>query len=186
MDILAAIKARKSVRDWEDRPVPDSAIRGILEAGQYAPSPQDSQPWSFIVVGDKSAIEGFHAVHGSFLGKAPLVIVVTVDQTLATDAWLHEHGQYVYGGACALENMWLATEALGLGACWVTLDDATTRTQLGVPESHAIIGSLAVGYPTERAERYQGAYRKPLETMTYAGRFGEKWTGAAESDDQSE
>lgn len=180
MDILTALKSRKSVRDWEDRPVPDDVVREILEAGRYAPSPQDSQPWSFIVVRDKSAIAGFHAVHGSFLSKAPLVIIVTIDQSLATDTWLHEHGQYVYGGACALENMWLATEALGFGACWVTLDDATTRGQLAIPENHAIIGGLAIGYPTEQAKKYHGAYRKPLADLVYMDRFGKRWDAAAD------
>lgn len=151
MDVIQTITARHSVRDWSDRTVPADVITSILDAGRHSPSPLNSQPWHFIVVRKAETIERLmkHAHHGSFLSKADTVIVVTVDQKAKVDEWLFDHEQHLYSGACALYNMWLASVSLGLGSCWVTMDEDKTAEILAIPGNQKVIGSLATGYPKE-------------------------------------
>jgi nitroreductase len=115
-----------------------------------------------------------HARHGSFLSKAKAVVAVTVTTEAKVDAWLAEHDQPVLAGACAIQNMWLAAWDLGLGACWVTLDRATTRKALSIPSTMRILGSLALGYPTAEELAKPRKERRALAEMLSFETFGEK------------
>ncbi len=115
-----------------------------------------------------------HAHHGSFLTKANVVIVVTVDKNAKVDEWLSEHEQHVFSGACAIENMWLAAWDLGLGGCWVTLDGKTAKEMLNIPDDHILLGSLALGYQAETQKIHQESDRRPLAEMVSYELFGNR------------
>lgn len=176
MKTLDAIKTRRAVRNWTTQDIPDNLLLQILEAGRWAPSPLNSHPWSFIVIKKKEAIQQLmpQAHHGSFLTRANVVIAVTVDKKAKVDTWLSEHEQHIYSGACAIENMWLAAWDLGLGGCWVTLDEKTTREMLRIPETQVLLGSLALGYPAESPNSHQESDRRPLSEMVSYELFGNK------------
>lgn len=175
MDIISFIKSRRSVRSWTDQHVPDDLLKNILEAGRFSPSPLNSQPWHFIVIRTKETIKNLmsEAKHGPFLQSADVVIVVTIEKLARVDEWLSEHKQHIYSGACAMENMWLATSALNLGCCWVSVDDAATRKVLSIPDSQEILGSLAIGYPKTTPKEHMESDRKFLQEIVFYEKFGQ-------------
>jgi len=167
MDTLTAIKTRRATRNWMDKDVPKNVLLQILDAGRWAPSPLNSQPWHFIVIRNKNTIMTLtlQAHHGSFLNKANVIVAVTVDKQAKVDQWLSEHEQHIYSGVCAMQNMWLASWVLGLGVCWVTLDEKTTREVLQIPDDQIFLGSLALGYPATPPKPHQESDRRPLSEM---------------------
>lgn len=175
MQTIEAIKTRRAVRGWSDKEVADDTLQQILDAGRYAPSPLNSQPWHFTVIRNTDTIKKLmeKANHGSFLTAAKVVIVVTVSQEAKVDQWLSEHDQHIYSGVCAMENMWLAAWDMRLGVCWVTVDEKTTRELLGLPDNHKLLGSLALGYQTSPARPHMEQDRKPLSKMVSYEKFGE-------------
>jgi nitroreductase len=174
METLQAILTRRAVRKWTDQPVPDDLLLKILNAGRYSPSPLNSQAWHYTVVRNRDTIDALMkmAHHGSFLSLANVVIVVTVSKDAKVDGWLAEHEQHILSGACSMENMWLAAWDAGLGACWVTLDDATTRSLLAIPDNHKLLGSIALGYAADTPKAHDDAKdRRPLEEMVSYEKF---------------
>ncbi len=173
METLVTIKTRRAVRGWNEEDVADDTLQQILEAGRYAPSPLNSQPWHFTVIRNADTIKKLmeHAHHGSFLSLAKVVIVVTVEKQAKVDEWLSEHEQHIYSGVCAMENMWLAACDLGLGVCWVTVNENTTRELLSIPDNHKLLGSLALGHSASPARPHTEKDRKPLSTMVSYEKF---------------
>ncbi len=174
MNTLDAIKTRRAVRSWTDQAVTDEQLTQILEAGRFAPSPLNSHPWHFTVLRSKKTMQQLmpDAKHGGFVTQANVVIVVTVDTKAKVDIWLSEHAQHIYSGACAIQNMWLAAWDMGLGACWVTLDEKATRKVLQIPDDQVIIGSLALGYPKELPSPHIESDRRPLSEMVFYEKYG--------------
>lgn len=173
MNTINAIKTRRAVRDWTDQEISAESLQTILEAGRWAPSPLNSHPWHFTVIKNNETLAKLspQAHHGPFLSKANLAIVVTVDKNAKVDEWLSEHEQHLYSGACAIENMWFAAWDLGLGGCWITLDDKITRSLLAIPDNHVLLGSLALGYPKQAPNSHQEEDRRPLAQMVSYERF---------------
>ncbi|WP_207385705.1 nitroreductase family protein, partial [Legionella israelensis] len=110
MELFEAIKRRRAVRQFSDKPLNKETIEKILQAGQYAPSPLNSQPWHFTLIRNKDTLKTLSkkAQHASFLSQAQLLIIVTVDTGVDIDKWLKKHNQQLYSGAAAMQNMWLA------------------------------------------------------------------------------
>lgn len=173
MNTLEAIKTRRAVRAWLDKNIPEDILHSILEAGRWAPSPLNSHPWQFIVIRNKATFGVLQdkANHGSFLSGANVVIVVVVDKNAKVDSWLAGLKQHIFSGVCALENMWLAAWDLGLGGCWVSLNEQTTRQVLSIPDTYELIGSLALGYPAEVAKLHEESDRRPLSEMVSNEKF---------------
>ncbi|MCP0913676.1 DUF3330 domain-containing protein [Legionella sp. 27cVA30] len=173
MDILGLIKQRRAVRAYSGKKVHEKDIESILKAGQYAPSPLNSQPWHFTLIKNRENLRALaeKTRHASFLSHAQLLILVTVDTEINIDPWLKQHNQHIYSAAAAMQNMWLAAQALGIGCCWVTLDDVFTRERIALPKEHALIGGLALGYPQERLKPHAEEDRKPLSQLTSFEQF---------------
>lgn len=180
MDMLELIKSRRAVRIFNPKELDDQTIEKILEAGRYAPSPLNSQPWHFTLIRNKENLEllASAAKHASFLAKATLLIIVSVNQEATLDDWLIQHNQHVYSGAAAMQNMWLAAWSLDIGCCWVTLDETTTRKLISIPKDQALIGALALGYMDDNARKlHEEGDRKPLSLMTSFEQFGKSDRG---------
>lgn len=168
MNILELIKQRRAVRAYTDKALKEKDIETILQAGQYAPSPLNSQPWHFTLIRNKETLNTLaeKAQHASFLSQAQLLIIVTVDTGIEIDQWLKQHNQHLYSGAAAMQNMWLAAVALDMGSCWVTLDEAFTKAQISIPKEQTLIGGLALGYPKEPLKEHADEDRKALPLST--------------------
>jgi len=172
--VLHAIKERRSITQFKPGPIHDEKLESILEAGRWAPSWTNSQPWKFIVVKDEETkqklTETAVTITGMGIEEAPLVIVVVTD--IKSDPY-----HYVEDAAAATQNMALAAHSLGLNSFWVGVFDISgekgasedqIRKILEIPESYRVISMLPIGI---------GAFspiknRKPLSEIVYRESFG--------------
>ncbi|HDM45235.1 MAG TPA: nitroreductase family protein, partial [Candidatus Bathyarchaeota archaeon] len=123
MEVFEAIKGRRSVRAFLQKPVPDSLVKKVLESAIYAPSAGNIQPWEFIIVREQRTKERLAeaALGQYFIAEAPVVIVVCANQKLSGRGYgLRGSTLYcIQDTAAATQNILLSVHALGLGACWV-------------------------------------------------------------------
>lgn len=143
MDTLEALRTRRSIRRYTGEAIPKADLETIVDAGHLAATGSNRQPWEFIVVTSRTMIEQFKAA-GPWMEKAGAVIVVVMDP--ASRWWTED-------GAAAIENMLLASTALGYGACWVEGDALPLETQfktlLGVPAEKHVMALIPVGVAAE-------------------------------------
>lgn len=165
MDVLEAIKTRRSIRKYEKRPVPEELLEKILEAGRWAPSASNAQPWNFIVLRDEGIRKDVARVstYGKFLAEAPLGIAVVVDPQASTHP--------VEDGAIATQNMLLAAHALGLGTCWIGSYESDYEEKvkkiLGIPENKRLLSLISVGFPAESRKSEREELREIVFTDCY-------------------
>ena len=130
MDVYQCIKTRRTVREFKPDPVPQPLIWKILQAGRWAPSSSDSQPWHFIVIQDRNTLAalGEIATQGRFIGQARLAIAIAMDNAPRPQL---DAGR-------ALQQMELMAWSEGLGSCFVGLRVAEQRQRamelLGIPQ----------------------------------------------------
>ncbi|MEW6754349.1 MAG: nitroreductase family protein [Candidatus Latescibacterota bacterium] len=159
MDALEAIHTRRSIREYQDRPVPDELVEQILHAAMMAPSAGNARPWQFVVITDpqlKAQIPRIHP-HASMAAQAPVSVLVCGDPDLEKYP-----GNWVADCSAATQNLLLAAHALGLGSVWTGVYPekdrmAAFRALLGLPARLIPLALLPVGYPAEpsgRAERF--------------------------------
>jgi len=160
-EVLEAIKSRRTIRRFKPNPIDEEKLHMILEAGRWAPSFSNLQPWRFIVIKDqglKDALDKAARESVLHLGinEAPVVILVCVDRRIDP---LHA----IETGAAATQNMTLAAHSLGLGAVWIgiwgTEAEAAIQKIFKLSETTRVVSLLPIGDP---AESPQGD-RKPLE-----------------------
>lgn len=167
MDVMEAIRKRRSVRRYREDPVTDEDVREVLTAGVWAPSAGNAQPWRFLVVRERGLREGLvAAAHGQrFLAEVPVVIVVCADLARARRAY-GERGATLYclqDTAAAIQNMLLAATARGLGTCWVgAFDEGKATEVLALPAGLRPVALIALGRPRETPEPLG---RRPLSEV---------------------
>ena len=132
MDVFEAIRQRRSIRAYEDRPVEEDTLRKVLDAGRLAPSASNRQDWLFVVVRDPAmrAQVAKAANNQPAVAQAPVVIVVCATDThYAMPSGLRIAA---VDSAIAVDHMTLAAVALGLGTCWIGAfdPDATARARI--------------------------------------------------------
>ena len=175
--VLEAIKNRRSVPRFESTPVEKEKVEAILEAGQWAPSWLNKQPWSFIVITDKGIKEKLSEVVPTVLKEglkeAPACIAVTVDTS-------EDPYHFIEDGATATQNMALAAHSLGLYSYWIGIFDlenqrksseALVKKILEIPETHRVISILPIGYTRYKIPKKE---RKTLYQLVYKNKFGER------------
>lgn len=148
MDVMEAIRTRRSVRGYEDRPVEDEKLMAVLEAGRLAPSAKNLQEWRFVVVRDAATRQKLVKVarDQAFVGEAPVVIACCAD----TDEHVMRCGQLCYpiDVAIAIDHMTLAAVELGLGTCWIgSFYEDQAKQVLGIPPEIHVVELLTLGYP---------------------------------------
>ncbi len=166
MEILEPIRTRRSIRKYKSEPVPEGELEKILNAGRWAPSASNSQPWKFIVLRDAEVRESVAQLLplGKFLAGAPLGIAIVSDR--------RESPRTVEDGSLATYSMLLAAHSLGLGTCWLapSVNEGKLKELLGIPEEARLISVISVGYPDEA----RTMTRKELEDITFTNRYGNK------------
>lgn len=154
MDVIEAIKKRRSIRKFKSTPVPDEMIQTILECGRLAPSAGNRQPWVFVVVKDQAIKDKLVEASGKqmFLGEAPVVIVVLSDAEIS-GARYEDRGRtlyYIQDAAAAATNMILAATSLGLATVWVgAFKESMVREALDLPSNLRPLTMIPVGYPDQ-------------------------------------
>ena len=161
MDALDAIRKRRSIRRYTGEPIPREDLETIVDAGRLATTGGNKQPWTFIVVTDKSMIDKLK-VAAAWMDKAAAIIVVVLDAS--TRWWLED-------GSAAIENMLIAATAMGYGSCWLegnTLPlEEEFKELLGVPKEKRLLTLIPLGVPAE----WPTKDKKPLEEVLHWERF---------------
>ncbi|NOZ19930.1 MAG: nitroreductase [Planctomycetes bacterium] len=148
MDVMEAIRTRRSVRGYLDKPVEDEKLNAVLEAARLAPSARNSQDWKFVVVrGAERRQKIMAAAKGQvFVGQAPVVIACCAMDAERVMSCGQKAGPI--NVAIAVDHMTLAAVELGLGTCWVcAFDEAPVKEILGIPDGPRVIALLTLGYP---------------------------------------
>lgn len=156
------IRARRSIRKYQPRPVEKEKVELLIEAALRAPSSRGYQPWQFVVVTDPEKLARLAGAkpHGSsFLKEAPLAFVVCA-ATAKSDVWVED-------ASIAAIFLHLAAADIGLGSCWIQVrlrdhDAQQSATDyvaglLGLPEGMAVEAIVAVGYPSEDKKPHPAA-----------------------------
>ena len=160
MDFMDIIKGRRSIRKYLSTEVEKEKVNQILEAGQWAPSASNKQPWHFIVIREEQMRKKLADIHpyGKFMAESPVVIVILGDPGI--------HPRYHLADPHnAVQNMILTAYQLGLGTCWMGVRDTgiepVFRELLKIPNDYRVICSISVGYHDIKPTRT----RKPLEDI---------------------
>jgi nitroreductase len=169
MDVIKAIRERRSIRKYKPTEVSEESIDIILQAGRWAPSASNRQPWHFIVVRDSALRKKLADAHGygRFMKESPVVIVVLGDPK--------KHPRYHLADPHnAVMNMLLAAQHEGLNSCWMGVRDTDIepkfRELLCIPEDLRVICSVAIGY----GDQERTSTRFPLEDIVSWEKFGNK------------
>jgi nitroreductase len=143
MDALEAIRTRRSIRRYTGEKIPRADLEKIVDAARLAPTGNNKQPWDFIVVTDQAMIDRLK-IASQWMDKAGAIIAVVMDPS---SRW------WVEDASAAVENMLLASTALGYGACWLegyTLPrEEEFKKLLDIPASKRLITLVPVGVPAE-------------------------------------
>jgi nitroreductase len=151
LDILEVIKTRRSIRNFEETAIPDALLENVLEAGRWAPSGLNNQPWRFAVVRNPAIrLEISGLTHYSGIVKnAPALIAVF----LAGEDCYNRTKDVQAIGAC-IQNMLLEAHSVGLGCVWlgeIIKSGAEIRKILGLEEdSLELMAVIALGFPRKK------------------------------------
>ena len=175
MDAYLALVAKREVREYADRPVPESVLTQILQAGRATGSSKNTQPWRFVVLKER---EHRHDLANSMMAPRNLdrcavaIAVVLLNERLRFDA-----------GRVA-QNMMVAAWALGVGSCPNSVrpdEHDRVRQDLGAPAEAAIATIITLGYPAPGQPRPRPKAvgerivaklnRLPLEELVHRERF---------------
>jgi len=165
MDVLEAIRSRRSIRKFRPEPIPDEKLKMILEAGRLAPSAGNRQPWLFIVVKDPERKRSLAkaADNQTFIADADVIIVALGDPN-ASPRWFERDPMI------AVEHMVLAATGLGYGTCWIgAFNEKEVKNLLKIPKKLKVIALLPIGFPDETPAPKE---RKPLEEIVFLDEFG--------------
>jgi nitroreductase len=171
--VFAAIRFRRSVRDYDPRPIEDWKLQVILEAARLAPSSTNSEPWRLVVVKDAGTRETIAgavprgiAKH-SWLKDAPVIIVLcTVPVPLQKAAQLIGKDYHLVDMGIIGEHVVLTAADLGIGSCWVGwIDKKSIAKLLQIPWE--IVTLISLGYPKNQVDmealREQNSMAEPTQ-----------------------
>ncbi|AQU03027.1 MAG: nitroreductase family protein [Dehalococcoides mccartyi] len=147
MDTLEAIFSRRSTRHYQNGDVSPSELDTLLRAGMAAPSAGNQQVWHFVVIDERRILDKIPDIHpySKMLKEAPMAIMVCADTSAET-----KPGYWIQDCAAASQNILLAAEALGLGACWLGLHPREERKEgisqlLNLPANISPLSLIAIG-----------------------------------------
>ncbi len=186
MEVIEAIKTRRSIRQYKPDPVDDKTLQTILESARWAPSWKNTQCWRFIVVHD-SGIKA--AIANCLIGRppienggsnairqAPVLIVACAElgkSGLNAGVFATNKGDwYMFDTALAMQNLVLTAQALGLGTVHIGLFDAIKVAEIPeVPEDFCVVSMTPLGYPDQEPRTPP---RKELSEIVFKNTFGIK------------
>jgi nitroreductase len=171
METWDAIRARRNVRTYEDRPIPPEDLERILEAARRTPSSMNEQPWDFVLCTERETLRELsrtwrYAAHVA--GSAATVALVAA---VAADPDERDSVSYDMGQA-TLQMMVTAAD-LGIGSSHASVGDQDlARRVLGLPPDRSCVGLIAFGYPADRPLRpIARPDRRPLEQVVHRERW---------------
>jgi len=146
-ETIKTIKTRRSVRSYEDKPIPKEILGELIDCARLAPSARNMQPWEFVVITDQKMREQIASIteYGSFIRDAAACILVVCEDTK----------YYLEDGCAATENILIAAKSLGIGTCWVAGDKKPYCEYIlklvNAPQDHKLVSIISLGYSSEES-----------------------------------
>lgn len=154
MELLDALRTRRSVRQWTAEPIRDEQLRELVEAAARAPSGGNSQPWTFIIIREQGRLSRVRAAAPGISGVPAAVVVICLDR-LKTD-WDLDMGldeMDLLSLGAALENLLLAAHDRGLGACAIgSFHIPSVRSIVSLPQHLEPKLLVALGHPVSQPD----------------------------------
>jgi nitroreductase len=171
MDVLAAIKGRRSIRQFTDQPIEKDKLDKLLEAARWAPSGGNLQKWRFVVVTSSSQRELVKKFAPGIFAMPAAFIVVCAEVEAGANEW--KKRLYLADCAIASQNIMLAAFEMGIGTCVaLSYDKSAIGEILELPENIEPMLVVTLGYPAESPEPPP---RFELSAMAFGDRYGEEW-----------
>jgi len=193
VEILELIKKRRTIRKYKKKQIPKKILNKIIEAGRWAPSAENTQPWKFIILKEGEIKSNFikkikkEVYSEKFLTsanvllkrsikiieEAPIIILVYNTHTFLEKVKklgkVYEKPAYlseIQSISAAIENMFLAATSLGIGMCWLNFPLLIKdEIEKFFKTKDELVAILTLGYPQEKGKRSK---RKPIsETVKY-------------------
>jgi nitroreductase len=186
MDVMEAIRWRRSVRRFSGRKIEWGDMMLILEAGRLAPSSSNAQGWHFVVVDDDKLIQaipgmaplGVDRITAFARGASAIIVGCYTKKLTHAIAEVFRHENHLIDVSIAMTQMTLAATSLGIGSCWIGwFSDKKLRKMLGIPDRYRIACLIALGYP-EQASTARGIGgieprpRKDMKNIVSINQFG--------------
>ncbi len=163
-EVLKVIKCRRSVREYNnEQQIDEASLQAIIEAGIYAPTACNEQPWHFTVVQNRELLDEINVESKAFMASSgeewmrnmaanPEFAVTYQAPTVIVVSGRRESTAWQVDCAAAVQNMLLAAESLGIGSVWLglsraALSDKHIIERLSIPEGYEPFYSVAFGYP---------------------------------------
>jgi len=162
LNIIDIIKSRRSIRKFTSEPVSEELVETILEAGSWAPSGLNNQPWRFAVIRDAGLRQAISEL--THYSKVVMTAQVLIAVFLDTEKSYHREKDIQAVGAC-LQNMLLEAHSLGLGTVWlgeIIRSNEQIKAILGLTSELDLMAVVALGHPDERPKSVK---RKPLADL---------------------
>lgn len=202
--VYAAIFSRRDVRSqFTHRPVDEALLTRLLTAAHHAPSVGFMQPWNFLVIRDagvKAQVQAafaranaeaevmfpedrrplYSALKLQGITNAPVNLCITCDRTRGGEVVLgrtHNRDMDLYSTVCAVQNLWLAARAEGVGVGWVSIfHDTDLRAILGLPDHVVPVAYLCIGHVDQLYDQPElqvkgWGQRLPLEELVFRDRW---------------
>ncbi len=165
MEYSDLIKSRESIRNYDpEKPVPKEILEKILDAGRYAPSACNIQPWKFLVISSSTVLEKVRACYNkAWFKDAPHILIIV---GFRDQAWVRGYDGYnsiETDLAIAMTHLILAAENEGIGTCWIeAYNPAILREALKLKDGQVIFGITPLGYQRPGFRKVMNKQRKPL------------------------
>lgn len=166
-DAMEVLLTRRSIRNFNDKSIPEDVLNKILEAGTYAPTAMGMQKPIIIAITDKNVRDEVSRENAKIMGRegtdpfygAPVILLVAVEN----------YPNAVYDGSCVMDNLLNAAWAMGVGSCWIHRAKEELESDfgknllksLGIVGDYIGVGHVALGYfdgepplPKPRKENY--------------------------------
>ena len=169
MNVLDAIRSRRSIRSFKDKPIEEEKLLRILEAGRLAPSAKNMQEWRYILVKDKELRRKVAVACNNqyFIAEAPVVIVGCA--TMADYVLTCGQSAYTIDVSISMDHMSLQAVEEGLGTCWIgAFREDEVKRILNVPTEMRVVEVMPLGYPKFQPEAKP---RMKLEEVVFYDRY---------------
>ena len=169
MDVIHIIKGRRAVRKFKEEGIPTDKLLKILEAGIWAPSGSNIQPWEFIVVMNKETIEKIKLISPGLFGNPVTVIIICINKERSKKAGKLGETMAIMDISMAAQNMMLMAYSLGIGSCpIVSFSKIAVKELLEIPEYVEPVLMVSLGYPEFWPKPPK---RRPLEEVVHVEKF---------------
>jgi nitroreductase len=166
-----AIRARRNVRRYTDRPVDPADLDRILESARRTPSSTNQQAWDFVVVTDKDRLRDLSSIwrYAAHVATSAATIAIVIPVTNDRE----ERDEYQYDAGQVTMSIMLAAADFGIGSGHASVgNQALARRILGLPEDREVAILVALGYPADRALKpMRNPKRRPLDDVVHRERW---------------